>query len=54
MKEEKVRIKVSGYIEMSKENLDTIMKYPDPHIGMIFCLHMGFVDSDNLDFEIPD
>jgi hypothetical protein len=49
---EKVKIKVSGYIEMSRENLDTILGYPDPHIGLVFCLHMGFVNSDNLDFEV--
>ncbi len=47
-----VKIKVSGWIEISQENLDTILKYEDPHMGLVHSIHMGYVNSDNLSFEI--
>jgi hypothetical protein len=47
----KVRIKVSGHIEMSQESLNTIMEYNDPHTGLVYAIHMGYVDASNLEFE---
>lgn len=49
-----VKIHVSGYVEMSQENLDTILKYDDPHIGLVYSLHMGFVSTGKLEFSVPD
>lgn len=45
-----VRVNVSGYIEMSKENLERLLNYDDPHMGLVYCIHMGYVKSDNLEF----
>lgn len=52
-KKEKVRIGVKGYIEMSKENLDMVLSHSDPHTGIVYSLHMGYVDTNNIEFDIP-
>lgn len=49
-----VKIKVSGYIEMSKENLNIILGYEDAHTGMVYSIHMGYVKAENLEFDIPE
>jgi hypothetical protein len=49
----KVKIKVSGYIEMSEENLDNILAYDDPHQGLVYSIHMGYCDASNLQFIDP-
>jgi len=46
-----VKIKVSGYIEMSQENLDRIMTHTDQHTGLVYSIHMGYVDASGLEFE---
>lgn len=51
MANEKVKIKVSGFIEMSQENFDTVMGYDDPHTGLIYSIHMGYCNANNLIFE---
>jgi hypothetical protein len=47
----KVKVKVSGYIEMSQESLDTILGYNDPHTGLVYAIHMGYTVASNLEFE---
>jgi hypothetical protein len=46
-----VKIKVSGYLEMSQESLDTVLGYEDPHTGLVYSIHMGYVNASNLAFE---
>jgi hypothetical protein len=46
-----VKIKVSGYITMTKENLDNILAYDDPHTGLVYSIHMGYCNPSNLEFE---
>lgn len=46
-----VKIHVSGWIEMSQENLNNLMAYDDPHQGLLYSLHMGYCESSNLVFE---
>ena len=53
MKEKKVKIKVTGYIEMSQENLDILLSHEDPHMSLVYSIHMGFVDASNLEFDTP-
>lgn len=50
----KVKIKVSGYIEMSQENFNRILEVYnyDSHIGMVNAIPMGYVNASNLDFEV--
>lgn len=48
----KVRIKVSGYIEMSQESLDLILGYNDPHRGLVYGIHMGYTEAKHLEFEL--
>jgi hypothetical protein len=47
----KVKIKVSGYIEITQESFDVIMGYDDPHTGLVYGIHMGYTDATNLEFE---
>ena len=54
MSEKKVRIKVSGYVEMSQENLNILLEHTDPHTSLVYSIHMGYVDATNLDFDIPE
>jgi hypothetical protein len=51
-----VKIKVEGFIEMSEENLKIILGYgPESiHTGLVYSIHMGYVDSKGLEFDIPD
>ena len=49
-----VKIKVSGWIEMSQENLDKIMTYSDPHTGLAYSIHMGYCDASNLEFNTEE
>lgn len=46
-----VKVKVSGYIEMSQESLDVILGHNDPHTGLVYSIHMGYVQAGNLEFE---
>ena len=46
-----VKVHVSGYIEMSQENLDTIMTHEDPHTSLIYSVHMGYVNASELIFD---
>ena len=46
-----VKIHVTGYIEMSQENLDTILTHEDPHTSLIYSLHMGYVNAKELTFD---
>lgn len=49
-----VKIKVSGWIEMSQENLDTLLTHDDQHTSLVYSIHMGYVDATNLDFETEE
>jgi hypothetical protein len=49
-----VKIKVSGWIEMSQENIDRLLTHSDPHTGLVYSIHMGYVDARNLDFELEE
>jgi len=51
MESPKVKIKVSGYVIMTKENLDNLMNYGNPHQAITYALHMGYVDIANLEYE---
>lgn len=46
-----VKIKVSGYVTMTRENLNNILAYDDPHTGLVYSLHMGYVNADNMEFD---
>lgn len=48
-----VKIKVSGYVKMSQENLERILSYDESqqHTMLVYSLHMGYVDSSNLVFD---
>ena len=50
----KVKIKVSGYLEMSQENLDRLMTHSDPHTGLVYSIHMGYCDASHIDFDVPE
>lgn len=52
----KVKIKISGYIEMSQEDLDRLLiSYEaDQHTGLVYAIHMGYTDASNLEFDIED
>ena len=56
MKNSTVKIKVSGYIEMSQENLTRLLESyeADPHMGLIYAIPMGYTDASNLEFEIVE
>lgn len=54
MESPKVQIQVSGHIEMSVEDLERILGYPDVQKGLVYSIHMGFCNSENLDFTLPD
>lgn len=56
MPDKKVKIKVSGYIEMSQENLEKLLASyeADLHMGLVYSIHMGYTDSSNLEFDIPE
>lgn len=54
MSSPKIKITVSGCVEMSLEDLQRILGYPDIQQGLICSLHMGYCNSDNLDFTLPD
>ncbi len=51
MKDKKIKIKVSGHIEMSLENFALIMSHPDPHTSLVYAIHMGYSDASQLEFE---
>lgn len=50
-KDDRVKVNVGGYVIMSRENLDRILAYDDPHLGLVYSLHMGYTDTSNLVFE---
>ena len=50
MESRKVKVLVSGYIEVREEELDKILAYDDPHRGLVFSIPMGYVDASNLEF----
>lgn len=54
MKSPRVRIEVSGYIEIPKENLDVLMRFEDPHRGIIESIPLGYVKSKSLEFKVPE
>jgi hypothetical protein len=54
MAEKKVKIKVSGYLEMSQENFDMLMSHDDQHTSLIYAIHMGYTDASTLEFTPLD
>jgi hypothetical protein len=53
-KSDKVRIAVSGYVEVKRSDLNEILKYDDPFAGLIQGMAMGFVNVDNLEFDLEE
>ena len=47
-----VKIHVTGYIEISQENLDVILAHDDPHTSLIYSIHMGYVNAKELTFDL--
>lgn len=54
MNSPRVRIEVTGYIEIPRENLDVLMKFENPHRGLVESLPLGYVKIKGLDFHIPE
>lgn len=56
VKEKKVRIEVSGYIEMSEEAYNRVKEaYSENlHMGLVYSIHMGYTDTRGLEFDTPD
>lgn len=54
MKSPKIRIEVTGFIEIPRENLDVVMRFKDPHRGLVESLPLGYVKTKGLDFHIPE
>ena len=46
-----VKVKVSGFISMSQENLDRLLTHDDIHTSIVYAVHMGYVDASELIFE---
>ena len=46
-----MKIHVTGYIEISQENLDTILSHEDPHTSLIYSIHMGYCNAKELTFD---
>jgi len=51
LKSKITKVKVSGWIELSKENLDRLMTHADPHTSLVYSIHMGYCDASNMTFE---
>ena len=51
MKKEMIKIHITGYIEMSQENLESILAQEDPHTSLIYSIHMGYVNAKELTFD---
>ena len=54
MKEKKIRIQVTGYIEMSESNLEKVLAYEDQHMGLVYAIPMGYCDASSLEFSIEE
>lgn len=52
----KVKIAVSGYVEMTEGALDNVLEsYKENlHMGLLYSLHMGYCDATALEFDVPD
>jgi hypothetical protein len=52
----RVTIRVNGYIEMSRENLDRVLASyeSNPHMGLVYSIHMGYTDASGLEFDLPE
>ena len=46
-----VKIHITGYVEMSQENLDSLLAQEDPHTSLIYSVHMGYVNAKELTFD---
>lgn len=51
LKSKIVKVKVSGWIELSEENLAILLSHNDPHMGILYALHMSYCDASNMTFE---
>jgi hypothetical protein len=49
--EKTVKIKVSGIVEMSKENWDCLLAYDNIHQAITYALHCQYVNTERLDYE---
>jgi hypothetical protein len=47
----KIKIKVSGYIEMSQKNFALLLSHNDPHKSLVYSLPMGYVSTEFLEFQ---
>jgi len=52
MKSPMIKIQVSGEIEMSQEALNGLLAQNDPHKAIVDALHMGYIKSSGLEFEL--
>ena len=50
MSERKVKIFVSGYVEMRESDFDRVMAYEDQHMGLLYAIPMGYCDASKLEF----
>lgn len=52
----KVKVKVSGHIEMSQEELDRLLEAykHDAHMGLVHSIPMGYVNASSLEFEVEE
>lgn len=48
---ENVRVKVRGYVTLSKENLERLKAYDDIHQAITYALHCQYIDTTFLEYE---
>lgn len=51
---DRIKIRVSGYIEIERGILSKILKSGDPFGGLINSMSQEFVNVDNLEFDLQD
>lgn len=51
---EQVKVMVSGYITMSRENLNRILDYNDPVQGLCYSFSMSYCDKSNIEFSYEE
>lgn len=49
-----VKIRLSGYALISRDNLNEILRYDDPHAGIVLGIGAGFVNMANAEFDIEE
>jgi hypothetical protein len=52
--EKTVTVSVTGYIVLSKRNLDNIMAYDEPKRGLLYGLSMAYINTEALEFSYEE